>query len=269
MEELSIKLNLIRELALKDLKIRYSRPVLGFFWVFLTPILTVAIFYIIFGLVLNVKAAGVPFILYLMSGVFPWVFFQDSVFRSISSLVDNKNLIRDANFPHYLIPVSIVVSNAIIFLPPLLIVVFSSLFVLKGLPVFIILLPVVLIIHFIVTLLLSITFSMLYVKWRDLKYVIEAAFLLLFYLTPVFYSISMIKSSFPGILYKAYIYNPFVGLLILYRIALLKGFLGTIRGYTGFFVIALQLVIFIMLILMITVYVYRKNKGIINDYLAY
>ena len=43
-------LNLIRELVLKDLKIRYSRPAIGFLWAFLSPILTVAVFYIIFGL---------------------------------------------------------------------------------------------------------------------------------------------------------------------------------------------------------------------------
>ena len=116
------KLNLIRELALKDLKIRYSRPALGFLWAFLSPILTVAIFYVIFGLVLKVKTEEAPFVLYLMSGIFPWMFFQDSIFKSITSLVDNKNLIKESNFPHYLIPVSIVMTNAIIFLPSLFII---------------------------------------------------------------------------------------------------------------------------------------------------
>ena len=263
------KLNLIRELVLKDLKIRYSRPVLGFLWAFLSPILTVAVFYIIFGLVLKVKTEEAPFVLYLMSGVFPWMFFQDSIFKSITSLVDNKNLIKESCFPHYLIPVSIVMTNAVIFLPSLFIIVFSSFFILKGLPGFIVLLPIVLIVHLTVTILLSVIFSILYVRWRDLKYVLEALFLLLFYLTPVFYSISLLKALFPDALYKAYLSNPLVGILSLYRITLLKDFYGIAKNYIGFLSIVTEVVIFIIVISGCAIYLYRKNKGVINDYLAY
>jgi lipopolysaccharide transport system permease protein len=269
MEGLTEKINLIREFALKDLKIRYSRPVLGFLWTFLSPILTVMIFYLIFGLVLKVKTEEAPFVLYLMSGVFPWMFFQDSILKSVTSLVDNKNLIREASFPHYLIPVSIVTANAVIFLPSLFIVLFSSLFILKGLPVFILLLPMLLIIHLIVTLLLSVIFSVLYVKWRDLKYALEAVFLLLFYLTPVFYSVSLIKESFSNALYKVYICNPFVGILSLYRIVFLKGFFAVIKDNMGFLPIIAEIAVFIILVSIFAVYLYKKNKGIINDYLAY
>lgn len=268
-ENLGKKLNLIYELALKDLKIRYSRPALGFLWVFLSPILTVAIFYIIFGLVLRVKTEEAPFLLYLMSGIFPWVFFQDSIFKSVTSLVDNKNLIKESNFPHYLIPISIVMANAIIFLPSLFVILVSSLFILKGLPIFIILLPVVLIAHLAITVLLSIIFSILYVRWRDLKYVLEAIFLLIFYLTPIFYSTLLLKGLFPDALYKAYIYNPFVGMLSLYRITLLKGFFEIAKNYTGFLSIVIPLVIFSAVIFLTAAYLYRKNKGIINDYLSY
>lgn len=263
------KLNLIRELALKDLKIRYSRPCLGFLWAFLSPILTVAIFYVIFGLVLKVKTEEAPFVLYLMSGIFPWMFFQDSIFKSITSLVDNKNLIKESNFPHYLIPVSIVMTNAIIFLPSLFIITLSSLFILKGLPVFVILLPIVLAVHLTITMLLSIIFSILYVRWRDLKYVLEALFLLLFYLTPIFYPISLLKASFPDALYKTYVCNPLVGMMSLYRITLLKGFFGISKNYMGFSLIIIELAIFVIVISAAAVYLYRKNKGVINDYLSY
>jgi len=269
MKDLGIKLNLVRELALKDLKIRYSRPALGFFWAFLSPALTVGIFYVMFSLVLKVKTEEAPFVLYLMSGVFPWVFFQDSIFKSITSLVDNKNLIKESGFPSYLIPVSIVAANSVTFFPSLLIVVSASLFILKGLPIFIILLPVVFMAHLAVTMLLSIILSILYVRWRDLKYGLEALFLLLFYMTPIFYSVSLIRGLFPEFLYKAYIRNPLVSIVDLYRISLLKGFSEKIKGYTGLLPIGITIVIFIALISLAAVYLYRKNKGVINDYLAY
>src|SRR3989338_2265063 len=92
------ELDLIKELVLKDLKIRYSRPMLGFLWAFLSPFLIVGVFYLVFSLILKVQTEEAPFFLYLMSAVFPWQFFHNSVISSTTSLVDNKNLLREANF---------------------------------------------------------------------------------------------------------------------------------------------------------------------------
>ncbi len=268
-QDILSKRSLIHELILKDLKIRYSRPILGFIWFFLSPFLTVLIFYIIFSLILKVKIEEAPFLLYLMSAVFPWRFFQDSLMSSATSLLDNKNLIKESNFPHLLIPISITLVNMINFLPSLIILIIVSLFIFKGLPIFIIFLPMVLIIFFLITLGLSIIFSILYVKWRDIKYILEIAVQLLFYLTPAFYSISLVNATFPPVLFKAYIYNPFVCILNLYRCALFKGFYSFIqkdlRPLFLFFVPAA----FAVLCSLLGFYCYRRNKGAINDYLSY
>ncbi len=269
MKEWDRKYNLVRELTAKDLKIRYSRPILGFLWAFLSPFLTVIIFYIIFGLMLKVETKEAPFVLYLMSGVFPWIFFQDSLLKSITSLVDNKNLIKESNFPAYLIPVSIVMANTINFLPSLLILALTSLFILKTLPVFIMLLPFVLLIHLLILIGLSITVSILYVKYRDIKYVVEAILLLLFYLTPVFYSFYLVKESFLPLFYKIYIHNPFFGISNLYRCAILKGFCGVVQKELGFLNIVIMPIIFSIIILSFSLYFYKKTKDTINDHLAY
>lgn len=269
MQGFAKKLNLIRELALKDLKIRYSRPVLGFLWAFLSPFLIVIIFYIVFGLFLKVKIEEAPFVLYLMSGIFPWLFFQDSVLKSTTSLMDNKNLIRESGFPHYLIPISITLANFINFLPSLLIVMVSSLFILKSLPVFIIFLPFVLILSFAVSAGLAVSVSILYVKWRDLKYILEAVLFLFFYLTPACYSLSAVKDSLSPFLFKIYIYNPLTGILTLYRILFLKGFVNEIEKYIKLPLVIIIQVIFTVLIFMAAFYLYRKNKDSINDYLSY
>lgn len=261
--------NLIYELALKDLKIRYSRPILGFIWAFLLPFFTALIFYVFFSKLLKVKTDEAPFFLYLMSGVFPWQFFQSSFFQSITSLVDNKNLLKESNFPHYLIVVSIVLANAINFLPSLFILLLVSIVVLKGVSIFIVLLPLVLMVHFCIIVGLSIIFSILYVKWRDVRYIIEIVLLLLFYLTPVFYSIYLIKAISPLLLFKIYTYNPFAGILSLYRIIVLKGFYVNIQKDISFLSIFGIPVLFAMVLLLSAYYFYKRNKDIINDYLAY
>lgn len=269
MERWSSKFNLIRELALKDLKVRYSRPILGLLWVFLSPFLTVFIFYIVFGILLKVRIEEVPFVLYLMSGVFPWIFFQESVLKSTTSLVDSRNLIRESGFSHYLIPLSIVAANFISFLPSLLIVIVSSLFILKGLSVFILLLPLVLVLHLSIITGLSIIASILYVKWRDLKYLLDAVLLLIFYLTPACYSLSAVKDSFSEALFKIYLYNPFVGILELYRSSLFKGFIKDREGYPGLLPIFIIQFIFIIIIFAVLSYLYKRKKNTINDYLSY
>jgi len=267
--EIITRRNLIRELVLKNLKIRYSKSLLGFLWAFLSPFLIVLIFYVVFSLILNVKTREAPFVLYLMSGVFSWRFFQDSLISSTTSLIDNKNLIRESSFPHYLIPLSIVLSNMIDFLSSLIILLIVSLFVLQGLPYFVLFLPIVLVIHLGICTGLSIIFSILYVKWRDIKHILEAVLLLLFYLTPAFYSLYLVKASFSSLLFRVYLYNPFVGVLNLYRSSILKGFYKAIQSEVGIVPLLFMPLGFAIVVLLLAFYFYRKNKDNINDYLSY
>lgn len=269
MKEWDRNLNLIRELVIKDLKIRYSRPMLGFLWAFLSPFLMVMIFYFVFGTLLKVKTEDVPFFLYLMSGVFPWIFFQESITRSITSLVDNKNLIKESRFPHYLVPVSITFATFVNFLPSLFILIVCSLFILKGTSGLIGLLPFILAAHFLITIGLSVIVSILYVRWRDLKYFLDAILMLLFYLTPTCYSLSVVRGSFSSILFKIYLYNPLVGILTLYRIALFKGFIKGAGAYPGLFSVLATQIIFAIIIFIAAFYLYKRNKNSINDYLSY
>ncbi|MDD4939329.1 MAG: ABC transporter permease [Candidatus Omnitrophica bacterium] len=269
LKEIFRRRDLIRELVLKDLKIRYSRPLLGFAWAFLSPLLTVAIFYVVFSVILQVKTKEAPFLLYLMSAVFTWRFFQDSVASSTTSLVDNKNLVLESQLPHYLIPLSIILANAVNFLPSLFILIITSLFFLKGLPVFIVFLPVILAVHLILTTGISLISSIVYVRFRDMKYVVEALLPILFYLTPAFYSIYLVKDSLPPSLFNLYIYNPFVGVLFLYRLAVLRGFYPAIGEEIGLPGLIICPLIFSAIIFLLGIRFYKRNEKNINDHISY
>jgi len=204
-----------------------------------------------------------------MSALFSWRFFQSSLTGSVSCLVDNKYLIKESRFPQYIIPLSLVLTNAVIFLPSLLILLVSALFLLKGVPFFIIALPIILLVHLGITLGLSLIFSIIYIKMRDIKYILEVLLLVLFYLTPIFYSLDIVKSNFSPLLFKVYIYNPFVGLLSLYRIAALRGFYASIAGDLGIFPLVILPVLFALGLLCLGFKLYEKNKDTINDHLSY
>ena len=204
-----------------------------------------------------------------MVAVFSWNFFQNSLISSATCLTDNKNLIRESGFAHYLIPVSIVLANIINFFPALLVLLVISLYVLKGASIYILLLPAILSIHITITIGLTIIVSILYVKWRDIKYVLEAVFMPLFYLTPAFYSIFLIKSILPDFLYKIYIYSPFVSILYLYRIALLKRFHAAMNNDISIFISIISSSIFAVFVFWLSAFIYKKNKDVINDHLSY
>ncbi|MGD0336439.1 MAG: ABC transporter permease [Candidatus Omnitrophota bacterium] len=268
-KEIFLRRSLIYELAQKELKTRYRRPALGFLWTFLSPFLMAVIFYVIFSLFLKINTGKTPFFLYLMTAVFSWGFFQESVLASTTSLVANKNLIRESNFPHYLIPVSIVVANLVNFLPSLLIIIIISLFMLKGASIFLLILPLVLLLQTFITVGLAVILSIIYVKWRDIKYILDTVLLFLFYSTPVFYSLQMVKETFSPKLFALYISNPFVGLLVLYRVAVLKGFLTEVQGYIKPAIFVLAPFLFALVVLLSASLLYRRNKTKINDYLSY
>lgn len=267
--EIIIRRDLLGELVSKELKMRYSRLSLGFFWAILSPFLVVIACYIAFSVILQIRLEEAPFILYLMSAIFPWNFFQNSLLSAVTSLVDNRALLKEAGFPQYLIPVSIVLTNAVILLPSLIIIIILSLFLLQGLPVFIVFLPAVLLLHLLLTIALSIIASILYVKWRDIKFILEAGLLFLFYLTPVFYSLNLAAESLPPVFFRAYSLNPFVGVLYIYRSVLLRGFWeATAKSVDLAALIAVPLLAAVMF-LAIAEHLYKKNKGSINDYLSY
>jgi len=259
----------MRELVFRNLKARYARPALGFFWAFLSPLLSVSIFYLVFSFILKVKIEEAPFILYLMSAVFPWSFFQETVMASVTGLTDSKNLVKEGGVPHYFIPVSIALANGVNFLISLLIMLAVAVIMLKGLPAFAVFIPLVLLVHLGLTIGVSVIVSILYVRLRDIKYILETLFLILFYLMPCVYSVSLVKQALPPILYKVYIMNPLTGILNLYRLSLIKGFFRFAGSDFGWVSVVIIPIGFTLAVLFFAVYYYKKNRGGINDYLAY
>ena len=99
--------DLLRELVVRDLKVRYSRPLFGFFWAFLLPVAQAGIFFLIFSVFLKIEIVEVPFILYVMSSVVTWRIFHDSVMQSVTALLDNRALVKESRFPHPVIPLQL------------------------------------------------------------------------------------------------------------------------------------------------------------------
>lgn len=188
---------LLQQMVARDFKVRYKRSVLGIFWSFLNPLLTMAVQYVVFS---QVFRSIDNFVLYLLSGTIVFNFFSEAVGQALTAIVGNSSLIKKVYMPKYIYPVTKVLSSGINFLIsmiPLLIVVFVT-----GEKVT---LPYLMLPYAMVCVLLfSIGWGMLMaslmVFFRDLQFLWGVFSMLWMYLTPLFYPESVLADHYAWIL---------------------------------------------------------------------
>jgi len=208
---------ILKNLVLRNLRVRYKGSILGFIWAFLNPLLMMLILYIVFTKIMKMRIPQYP--LFLLSALLPWTFFASSLTDSAHSIIDNANLVKKVSFPRAILPISYVSSNFINLLfgfsiaVPVLII-----FRIQYLK-FIYFLPLILIIHFIFTAGLALFFSCGNVYFRDVGHILNIMLIFWFYLTPVFYPVEMIPPKF----YHIYLLNPMALIITMYRNVLFEG----------------------------------------------
>lgn len=208
---LNYLIDLLYELVLRDLKIRYRRSVLGLLWTLLNPLAQLLVLYLVFGVIVQLNIPNYP--LFLFTGLLAWNWFQNSMIAGTGSIVDNHELVRRPGFPTAILPVVNVISFFIHFLLALPILVIFML--LSGIQISgaIIALPAVFAIQFIFILGLIYLLAAIHVTFRDTQYLLGILLFLGFYLTPVFYD----SSAIPPNLQIIYRLNPMVTIIDAYR----------------------------------------------------
>ena len=220
---------LLRNLVVSELKARYKNSVFGFFWSLLNPLGMMLVFTLVFGLLTpNVTIEKYP--LFLLCGLLPWNYFSTSVQGSLYSVVGHGNLIKKVYFPRAVLPAATVTSQLINFLLAF-IVLFVALVVFQArFSPWLWLLPLVILIQTVFTLGIAMILSTLNVFYRDTAMIMDVVMLAWFFLTPVFYSTSMLPATVTllGITFSPqrllYIVNPMASLVNIYRDLLYWGY---------------------------------------------
>lgn len=206
---------LMKQLISRDFKTKYKRSVLGVFWSFLNPLLTMIVQYIVFSTIFRSDIDNYP--VYLLSASILFGFFTESVGGGLVSIVGNSSLIKKVYVPKYIYPVTKVLSTAInllISLLPLFAVVFiTGEHVNKAY----LLIPFVLICLIVFCIGMSLIMSSLMVFFRDMQFLWSIISLLWMYATPMFYPESIIPQKFRFVL----ICNPMYHYISFFRKILL------------------------------------------------
>ncbi|MBX2997406.1 MAG: ABC transporter permease [Caldilineaceae bacterium] len=219
---------LIYNLVMRDLKARYRNSVLGFLWSLLNPLGMMVVFTVVATVLFRDQTIE-NYPIFLLAGILPWNFFTASVMTGTNSVVSNGHLIKKIYFPTEVLPISAILANLVNFLLALT-VLFAAIIVLRvPFSPWLWLLPVVILIHTLFALGVVFFLSTLQVYYHDTLIVMDVVLLAWFFLTPVFYSASMLPVSYTvwGITLDVrrlfYILNPMASLINMYRDLLYGG----------------------------------------------
>ncbi len=175
---------LIYNLVLRDLKVRYKNSVLGVVWSWLNPLLMMLVFTFIFR-----RPDMRDFHIYVLSGLLPWNFFSGAVMGGIPSIVGNGHLIKKVYFPREVLPISLVLSNLVNFLIGMPVLFLLALISGVRLNAYVLLLPVPILIQTLFAIGLVLFLSTLEVFYRDTHMLMDVGMLAWFFITPIFYQV--------------------------------------------------------------------------------
>ena len=185
---------LIRNLVIRDLKVRYKNSALGILWSFLNPLLMTVVFTVVFTVMLpTYKIDNYP--VFFLCGFLPWGFLSASLIAGTGSIVDNANLIKKVYFPREILPISIVLSNLVNFLVALL-VLFIMIFIFRvRVTAAVLMLPLIILAQAMLITGLSLILATANVFYRDTQHILEVVMQAWFFLTPIFYPISVLGTE--------------------------------------------------------------------------
>jgi lipopolysaccharide transport system permease protein len=180
--------HLLRNLVIKDLKLKYRGSVVGFVWSLANPLLMTAIYTFAFKTLM--RQGGEGYVFYLMLGLLAWTFFASSAGMSTASIADNGGLVKSVWFPRAILPIATVLFNlaqylltVAVFLPVMLA------YYRVPLERQMLLFPVVILLQSAFTIGIALILSTSAAFFRDVRHLVEIGLQIMFWTTPIFYEL--------------------------------------------------------------------------------
>ena len=249
-----------RELLLyliwREIQGAYRQTALGLSWLFLRPVLNMALLSFVFGRLVQVPSDGAPYPLFSLAALLPWGFFSNAVLRASRSLVDNMHVISKVYFPRLVIPIAGAASGLMDFAASFCVLLVALFVYRTPLRVEALWLPVYMLVALGFALAVGLWLATLSVKYRDVSFAVTFLLQALMYVSPVIYPVSIVPASVRFF----FDLNPITVVIQGFRWALLD--VGTAPGSN------LLVASAVVLVGMITgAYVFRRTERTVVDIL--
>ncbi|WP_296140726.1 ABC transporter permease [uncultured Tessaracoccus sp.] len=210
-------------LVRRDLRVRYSRSVIGYLWTVLDPLANALIYFMIFVVIFERGDAGHhPYFLFLLAGLLPWQWFNAGVNESMRALLAERQLVRSMDLPREIWVVRVVLSKGIEYVLSLpVLVLFTAIYIATGdtrLDWQLVFFPLAMLLEALLITAFGLTLAPLTVMMYDFQPTVRIFLRVYFYMTPIIFNLELLDKlkqfSWLQILFQV---NPLTGALELYR----------------------------------------------------
>ena len=224
--------DLIMLFVKRDIVATYKQTILGPIWFFIQPILTTLTFVLIFGNIAGISTSGAPKLLFYLSGITLWNYFQECLLKTSETFITNQNIFGKVYFPRLAAPISIVISNLFKFGIQfgLFLLVWGYFLLQNSHQVTpnrtILLLPVYIFLMSGLGFSLGVLISSLTTKYRDLRFLVQFGVQLLMYATPIVYPLAIVPVKYQWLLKL----NPITAIIEAFKYSFLGKGMFSLEG---------------------------------------
>ena len=251
--------DLLGRFVRRDLIASYQQTVLGPLWIFVQPVLTTIVYWVIFSKIAKIPTEGIPPVLFYLPGIIIWNYFSDCLNGTMYTFVHNSAMFGKVYFPRLIVPLSIILSHTVRMSVQLILFVGIYLFYLfvtgtERPSFYIFLLPFLILLPALFSLGAGLIISIITAKYRDLDYALQFILRLFMFATPVVYPTSIVPVKYQFVFWL----NPLTPVIESFRTA----FFSTGTIHFGYFFISL---LSIAVVLLIGVTLFKKRELKVMD----
>lgn len=218
-------LNLTKELAITDFKLRYYGSVLGYFWSLMKPFMLFGVIYVAFSNIMRFETENYSF--FLLLGIISWNFFADATMAGSRAILDKANLITKIYFPRIVVVIAASWTAFLTFIINLFIFFVFYVIAEKGIPWTALFFPFYILLIYALALGISFALSVFTVKFRDVTHIWEVLLQVGFWGTPIIYPLEIIAQKYHRIFYL----NPMTRIIEHSRALILYGTVPDLRPF--------------------------------------
>ena len=213
----------IRFLVQRDLAVKYQQSFLGYLWSLIEPLMMGAIYYFVFGVLYGERAVpeggGPKYIVYLLSGIFAYMWVSGTLSEATGALLNQKNLITTMNVPREVFPIGRVVARFAEFAAGLPILFLAALLARAEFTWSLLAIPLAVLLQATFLIGIGLLLSAVNVMLRDIERFMRLVQRMVFYGSPIIYPLDKVTDELPAWGQAIYLANPLVGILEIHHAA--------------------------------------------------